>query len=69
MTTVPIELVIAEHSAHYPHVVRELAELLKRGFKPSPISCLRRAGRFVVQDGHHRYEAHLLAGCLTIDVQ
>jgi ParB-like chromosome segregation protein Spo0J len=61
--------VTAEHAAHYPQLVRDLAELLKRGFKPAPISCLRRGDKYVVQDGHHRYEAHVLAGCMTIEIQ
>jgi ParB-like chromosome segregation protein Spo0J len=66
---VSIGTVSAEHAAHYPQLVRDIAELLQRGFKFAPISCLRRDGKYVVQDGHHRYEAHILAGRKTIEIQ
>jgi ParB-like chromosome segregation protein Spo0J len=66
---VNIELVTAEHAAHYPKFVCELAELIKRGFIFAPIACVRREGKYIIQDGHHRYEAHVLAGCKQIEIQ
>lgn len=53
--------------------VKHFVEMLKSGRKPDPIDItwikLRNRRTVAVNDGHHRYAAHVLAGWQWIDVK
>lgn len=54
---------------HDPDRIEEYCEAMRRGARFPPISVLPIAGRFVIADGHRRFQAFLTLGAHDIVVE